>query len=204
MRKRLLPRISRLAAVLVVAHLAHGQSFDAASVKPAAGGRYVEPSGGPGTKDPGRIHYANMSLQNLLLMAYDIQVFQLAGPNWLDTERFDIDAVLPADSTAAQFHAMLRNLLANRFQLQMHRETRDVSGYDLVAAKGGAKVKPSATDLAAPPDPSEERPHLNLGKDGFFVPPRHPGMFLQMVGMNAAREDFLAVQHGGAGEIDPG
>ena len=48
--------------------VAQGQTFDAASVKPAVG-RYAEPAGGPGTKDPGRIRYAGATLQSLLLTA---------------------------------------------------------------------------------------------------------------------------------------
>ena len=59
------------------------------------------PSGGPGTKDPGRIRYPFMSLKNLLMNAYDVKAFQITGPVWLDTERFDIDATMPPDTCVA-------------------------------------------------------------------------------------------------------
>lgn len=64
------------------------QTFEAASVKlsGAAPRRYVAPSGGPGTGDPGRIRYPNTSLQTLLMTAYDVQSFQIAGPAWLNTD----------------------------------------------------------------------------------------------------------------------
>src|SRR5579872_4136200 len=111
--------------------LAYGQTFDAASVKPAeppkpdAHGRILMsgPSGGPGTKDPGRIRYPFMSLKNLLMNAFDVKGFQIVGPAWLDMERFDITATMPPQTTKEQFRVMLQNLLAERFKMQFHRET---------------------------------------------------------------------------------
>src|SRR5438477_5528333 len=96
-------------------------TFDAASVKPAqpptpdGQGRIMMrgPSGGPGSKDPGRISYPFMSLKNLLMTAYDVKNYQITGPAWLDTERFDITATMPPDTTKEQFRVMLQNLLAD-------------------------------------------------------------------------------------------
>src|SRR5215471_8295694 len=73
-------------------------TFEVASIKPAqpptpdGQGRIFMrgPSGGPGTKDPGRISYPFMSLKNLLMTAYDVKNYQITGPAWLDTERFDV------------------------------------------------------------------------------------------------------------------
>src|SRR4051812_17985162 len=81
-------------------------SFDVASIKPAAPltpnaqGFFMfrGPSGGPGTKDPGRINYPNMTLKNLLMTAYDMKNFQISGPAFLDTERFDILATMPPET----------------------------------------------------------------------------------------------------------
>src|SRR5947209_5340318 len=89
-------------------------SFEVATVKPAVPPTPNErgmimfrgPSGGPGTKDPGRIDYPNQSLKNLLMTAYDVKYFQISGPAWLDTERFDITATLPPGSTKEQFRVM--------------------------------------------------------------------------------------------------
>src|ERR1700681_1519458 len=116
--------IWRWSLAVLTCCLAYGQTvdksltFDAASVKPASppvpDGRgrimMMGPTGGPGTKDPGRIRYPNMSLKNLLMNAYDVKNFQIAGPAWLDTERFDIPATMPPDTTKEQFRVMLQNL----------------------------------------------------------------------------------------------
>ena len=188
MPKRFRLKIDCLAAAFSIACLAHAQAFDAASVKPSSGGR-PEPNGGPGTKDPGRIHYPNLSLQSFLQIAYRLQPFQIVGPGWLDTERYDIDAVLPPDTTPDQFHAMLQNLLATRFRIESHRETRQLSGYALVLARNGPKFTESRSEFGPPKDTSDSaRPQL--GKDGYFVPPKRPGLFFQLVGTNAARESF--------------
>ena len=187
MPRRFRSRISALAAAVLAAGLAGAQSFDAASVKPAAGGR-PDASGGPGTKDPGRIHYANTSLQSLLLTAWDLRTFQLVAPSWTEMERYDIDAVLPPETTQAQLRGMLQNLLMARFQIKLHRETKELASDALVVASGGAKLKESTED-PGPVDESPEALRLQPGKDGFFAPPRRPGIFLQLCGMTGARED---------------
>src|SRR2546429_698174 len=121
----MLTAIIRMTLVALTCCLAQGQSvdkslsFDAASIKPAIpptpNGRgmtfFRGPSGGPGTKDPGRINYPNMSLKNLLMNAYDVKNYQITGPSWLDTERFDINATMPPETTKEQFRVMLQNLL---------------------------------------------------------------------------------------------
>jgi uncharacterized protein (TIGR03435 family) len=180
-------------------------AFDAASVKPAippapnARGMVMfrGPSGGPGTKDPGRINYPNMSLKNLLMNAYDVKNYQIAGPGWLDTERFDINATMPPDTTKEQFRVMLQNLLVERFKLAVHRETKELPMYALMVAKGGPKMKESepvaATndDDAAPPAPLPSQP--KIGPDGFPVLPLpaggRGGLFMMMM---PGRARFMA------------
>src|SRR5271155_112005 len=78
-------------------------TFDAASVKPAEApamnGRGMimmrGPSGGPGTKDPGHVRYPYTNLKTLLTNAYNVKNFQITGPSWLETERFDVEATMP-------------------------------------------------------------------------------------------------------------
>lgn len=120
-------------SLLFLCGVAYGQNaFEAASVKPAApAARLGRAMGGPGTGDPGRIHYPAIALQGLILAAYDANVFQIAGPGWLEAEKFDVDATLPANTTKEQFRLMLQQLLSERFGLALHRETRDVAGYEL-------------------------------------------------------------------------
>jgi uncharacterized protein (TIGR03435 family) len=131
-------------------------TFDAASVKPAPpppapGAGRRGGLAGPGTTDHGRIHYAAISVKALLIDAYDVKDFQIEGPGWLDTERFAIDATMPPDTSKEQLRMMLQNLLAERFKLAIHRETKELSMYSLVVAKNGPKMKDSA-EAAVPKD----------------------------------------------------
>jgi len=135
-------------------------SFDAASVKPfqpdSVAGELGKKSGGggPGTSDPGRIHYQAIRVKDLILRAYDVKDFQIVGPDWLnggDSTRYRVDATMPPDTTPEQFRAMLRSLLADRFKLAVHKETRDLPFYSLVVSKSGLKIKESAAAPAAVP-----------------------------------------------------
>lgn len=121
-------------------------TFEVASVKPAASsGGQVRSSmrGGPGTADPERIVYTNVTLVSALLRAYDVKPWQAAGPDWLASERYDITATIPPGTTKEQFELMLQRLLVERFQVVLHRETRMLQGYELVVGKGGQKLRPS-------------------------------------------------------------
>jgi uncharacterized protein (TIGR03435 family) len=160
-------------------------AFDAASVKPTSPNRpdgaitvgMAAPTGGPGTNSPGRIHYPVTSLKFLLFNAYGVGVRQIVGPDWLDSEYFEVNATMPPNTTREEFQAMLQNLLADRFKLKLHRETRTTESprYSLVVARSGPKMKmsvkgPPQEDGAAPPPP---RP-LRIDNDGFPVLPPLP------------------------------
>jgi uncharacterized protein (TIGR03435 family) len=150
-----------------------GPVFEVASVKVSAqsGGRYSM-TGGPGTSDPGRIAYTNVMLRAVLLTAFDVKNYQLAGPDWLNTLRFDITARLPEGTTKPQFQAMLRNLLADRFGMVTHRESRELPIYALLPAKGSPKLKPAADAGAPNGKPMDFQPATVVkaeGSDGFPV-----------------------------------
>jgi uncharacterized protein (TIGR03435 family) len=165
----------RTALLIFTCCVARSQTFDAASVKPAPPlkpdeqGRMILPrqSGGPGTQDPGRIHYPFTTLKTLLTTAYDVKQFQIAGPAWLDSERFDITATMPPDTTMEQFRSMLRTLLAQRFRMTLHRETKELPIYSLTVAKGGPKMKESTEAPAGDVDPAAMPPPGKVGPDGF-------------------------------------
>jgi uncharacterized protein (TIGR03435 family) len=134
-------------------------TFDAASVKPAIAppgvninGSYMTASriedlgpirstGGPGTSDPGRIHYPLVSLKGLLERAYESVYFEIKAPDWAGTDILSVDATMPSGATKEQCQQMLRNLIVDRFQMKSHVETKEVGGYVLVAGKGGPKLK---------------------------------------------------------------
>lgn len=202
--------IVRTSLSILVCCLAYGQTvdksvtFEAASVKPATPpvpdgqGRIMigGPSGGPGTKDPGRIRYPFMNLKTLLMNAYDVKGFQITGPSWLDTERFDITATMAPETTKEQFRMMLQNLLAERFKLEIHRDTKELPMYSMVVGKNGPKMKESEEVPAskeegpAPPPPFPSQP--KIGPDGFPVIP-FPGAGLFMM-MMPGRARFTAKQ----------
>ena len=143
-------------------------AFEVASVKPSssASGRFTL-NGGPGTSDPGRIGYTNITLRRILPIAYEVRDYQISGPDWLDVLRFDIAAKLPDGTTKEQFQSMLRNLLALRFGMIVHRESKELPIFALLVAKNGPKLK---AVVAATGEPAEEqlatiRPAE--GNDGF-------------------------------------
>lgn len=102
--------------------------------------------GGPGTRDPGRITYSGIPLMLLLTIAYDVKNFQINGPAWLDSERFDISAKVPEGATKEQTNVMLQNLIADRFKLALHHESKEMQGFELTVAKTGSKLKESAPE----------------------------------------------------------
>ena len=136
--------------------------FDAASIRPVErpvgpflpGSRPVCPvigCGGPGTASPERITFSYASLKNLVRVAYDVMsAHQLEAPAWMDSVTFDVVVNVPPGATRAQANVMLQNLLADRFQLKVHRSTRDLPVYALVIARNGQKLKVAADAPNAP------------------------------------------------------
>src|SRR5271169_3033861 len=113
-------------------------SFEVASIKPNRSG------GGPSSirGSAGRISMENVSLKKVTLWAYGIpddREYALVGPDWLTTEHFDVQATFPSDTSEQQARAMTQALLAERFKLALHRETRQLPVYALVVAKNGPK-----------------------------------------------------------------
>jgi uncharacterized protein (TIGR03435 family) len=155
--------------------------FEVASVKPAApptdGRIRIAMAGGPGSPDPGRINFEFVNLRQVLTRAYGVKSYQISGPDWLDSERFNITAKVPAGTTKEQFLVMLQNLVIDRFQMTMHREKKDLPAFALVVAKGGVKMKVAAEETAPPEAASGPPPNGRpvIGKDGFPEFPKGAG-----------------------------
>ncbi len=102
--------------------------------------------------------YSYMTLRELIMTAYDIRNPGLiSGPAWLSDSgapRFDIAAKLPDDATVDQAPQMLQALLAERFKLGVHRETRDQSVMAIIVDKGGPKLKEATADELQDIDPN--------------------------------------------------
>jgi uncharacterized protein (TIGR03435 family) len=165
---------------ILLAALLLSQTFDAASVRPGPpsnSGRFSM-TGGPGTPDPTFLRYTNIPLKRVLMMAYDVKYWQIAGPDWLNSLRFDISARIPEGATKEQSLVMMRNLLTERFQMTIHRETRELPIYALLQDKAGAKLKQTAE--AAGDDNTVATVKQNEGKDGFPVlTPGAPGLVVE-------------------------
>jgi len=124
--------------------------FEVASVRPAALTRSGTPwdasrklTTAPGS---GRVELRYISLLELLMLAFQVEKYQVSGPNWLGTAPFDISAVTPAGTPRDQLPLMLQDLLAERFHLRYRQETRDAPVYALMVAPSGAKLRPAIAD----------------------------------------------------------
>jgi uncharacterized protein (TIGR03435 family) len=91
-----------------------------------------------------------MSLTNLIAAAYKVKPYQIAGPDWMKTQLWEIHAKLPEGSTKEQIPEMLQSLLAERFKLTFHREKREQPVYALTVSKSGLKMKEAVEEPAAP------------------------------------------------------
>ncbi|HMC60340.1 MAG TPA: TIGR03435 family protein, partial [Candidatus Solibacter sp.] len=122
--------ISAAGMAVAMACAAFGQSaatplsFEVASIKPAApqmDGRLMIRMGG----DPGRLDYNNVSIKDLIRQAYGVKDYQISGPDWMASTRFDVLAKLPAGTPRSKVPEMLQALLAERFKVTIHRETKE-------------------------------------------------------------------------------
>ena len=146
MAARLVHMTNRFTEFFLVAALAaclHAQTpeFDAASIKPskAAGERKSMNS------DAGRITYTNVTLRDCLMSAYDAKDYQISGPDWMRTDRYDIVATAGSATSDDAMKLMLQKLLIARFQMTVHREKRELPVYAMVIGKNGTKLKETET-----------------------------------------------------------
>jgi uncharacterized protein (TIGR03435 family) len=124
------------------------QGFDVASIKPSRAAR----AGGEGsgreriTVTPNSVIIENAGLNFCIQSAYNVKFYQVSGPGWLTSERYDITAKTERRSSKEQLMEMTRDLLADRFNLRLHRETRTVPVYQLVARSRTMKLKRASSD----------------------------------------------------------
>jgi bla regulator protein BlaR1 len=160
--------------------------FEVASVK-------LNTSGGNnalfGSHSPGTFNADNYPLLGLIAGAYNVQPFQITGaPGWIESARYDVvakphvnlsKALITSEAIGkwqAETKLMLQSLLEERFQLQLHRETKELPVYALTIAKGGLKLHPGNCTEYDPnnppprPAPGQKRPdycgNLSAGGSG--------------------------------------
>jgi Protein of unknown function (DUF3738) len=118
-------QIATAALVILVTHAAFAQSapdkpsFEVASIRPGSRTLTTLPNGmqvigamqgGPGTSDPETLTINSLPLRSIVLRAYGVQPYQLSGPGWIATSRYDIKAKVPAGATKEQFNCKTRKL----------------------------------------------------------------------------------------------
>jgi bla regulator protein blaR1 len=193
---------------------AAGLAFEVASIKPNNSGD----GRGMMQNQPGRFIATNITPRLLIRNAYQLQDFQITGgPGWLASDHFDINAKVPDEfrdlppmrpgAGPGPLQLMIRALLAERFKLAVHNETKDSPIYALVLARSDGKLGPnlkkSETDCAAmfaagrgrgampppgPPPPGEPMPcGIRIGPGNMAVGGSPLSQFANSLGMFTGR-----------------
>ncbi len=143
-------------------------AFEVAAIRPAK-----DDGNHSSNSDKGLYRTHNLTLKELIARAYDVDISLVSGgPNWIDSDSYDITARIPeefAEQTRDTLPQMIASLLAERFQLVVHREPKQVSGYALVLSKKGPKMEPAKPDEKGS-GTSTNNQHLkahNLTMEGF-------------------------------------
>jgi uncharacterized protein (TIGR03435 family) len=122
---------------------ATGQEFEVVSVKPNKSASTGEHS----RSDQGMLTANNLSLRSMIVTAYGLRDYQVEGPDWLSSQRFDIAAKFPEalpenpEKYRAAMGAMMQKMLVDRFKLAAHRDKKSLPVYGLVVGKRGIKFK---------------------------------------------------------------
>jgi uncharacterized protein (TIGR03435 family) len=149
---------------------------------------------------PGRFMATNVTLRMLIRSAYaNLPDFRMiGGPSWIDTDRFDVDAVgrsTAGPDAAEQTRLMTQSLLEDRFKLKSHLETRELPIYLLVLARPdgtlGDRIKPSTTECKAITPPPGAPPPPPPPPGG--APPGAPPQCPSMLGMGAISGRQLSI-----------
>ena len=113
-------------------------AFEAASVKP-----HQDTGRRNRTRviENGKIDFQEVTLRELMLVAYGVRPYQISGPDWIQDTRYDVIATAGKAVSARETRRMLGPLLAERFHLAFHRQTRELPVFALIVAKGGPKFK---------------------------------------------------------------
>jgi len=167
-------------------------SFEVATVKPGdPGQRGSSIMNQPG----GRLVIRGMPLLGLITFAYRVRTFQVSGgPGWISTDRWDMEARaeegsippqtgIPDPNTPDPMALRLQSLLEDRFQLKIHRETKDFPIYELSIAKGGSKMKLS----------EDQTPYKPPERGAPPPPPMQPGGTMPRFSFRTGRGSMEAV-----------
>ena len=135
--------------------------FEVASVRHSADSKPEQASIGL-HMDGSQVRIAYVVMRDYIAMAFAVRSSLVSGPDWITTERFDLNAKLPAGASATEIPEMLQAVLADRFQLKIHREKKDVPVYALILGKGPLKLKQSAPNANS----NEPKGAVNVAASG--------------------------------------
>jgi uncharacterized protein (TIGR03435 family) len=126
-----------LTIVAIAIHAQAPPAFEVASVRPSDESN-KKPTGW--NYDRGLVTYSRANLKVLVMDAYQVAYYQIEAPPWFETQHYDVSAKIPEGSSQDQLPAMLQALLAERFHMALHWETRTEPAFALIANKGGPKL----------------------------------------------------------------
>jgi uncharacterized protein (TIGR03435 family) len=143
--------VAALPAAPAPQRVAAPTEFEVASIKPSP--EQIERASIGIRISGSQVRISSLTLKDYVAMAYRLPAGQIAGPDWIAQERFDIAAKVPDGASSDRVPEMLQALLAVRFQLQIHHESKEFPVYALSVAKGGANLHESAPSADAPARP---------------------------------------------------
>ncbi len=157
-------------------------SFEVATVKPV----------GPDSSilvgmsaDPSLVRYRNLNLRDAIRGAYKVRDYQIVGPDWMSTARFEVDAKLPPGASTDQIPEMFQSLLKERFKLTWRRDTKEMQVYALLVGKDGPKLKEAQKQTSDQP--------MAMGTDGKPRPLMYYGGTSSSVTLAAPSATFFAL-----------
>lgn len=112
--------------------------------------------------DGSHVRIASFSLRDLIVRAYGVKAAQVTGPDWIASERYDVNATLPTGSTGDDIPVMLQTLLTDRFKLKIHRDKKEFPVYALIIGKSPLKLTEDALD----PETAESKGAVNAAVSG--------------------------------------
>jgi uncharacterized protein (TIGR03435 family) len=139
-----------LSATALFGQNAPRPAFEVASIRTSPADTPPQSAVGGVRLDGAQVRISYLTLKDYIAMAYRVKLYQVSGPDWMTTDRFDVAATLPDGALPAQALDMVQTLLEDRFQLKFHREPKDFPVYALEVAGGGLKMN------EAPPAPELE------------------------------------------------
>ena len=156
--------------VMAGACAAFGQTKESAPAFEVASVKVSDPSFGEGRGNrqdqisisPGGVTMMNTRLKSIIQWAFHLQNIQVTGPGWIESSHFDIVAKAPGLADEDHLRAMVQSLLAQRFKLAYHKETKEMTAYVMTVGKNGHKMTPSQGEgeMSVQPGPSRMVAHF--------------------------------------------